>query len=124
MMEPGRELDALIAEKVMGIEPWPIQNPCWGVKAFKAKFVPYGQEAKPCEAPSYSTDIAAAWKVVEKLQEYNPFWEEDGWLSFQLSPAVGVNSKEWYANFGDSTTGAYGKTAPHAICLAALEAVQ
>lgn len=116
-MNPGRELDALVAERVMGLEPWPEQDPRWGVKAFKAKFVPYGQEPKPCEAPSYSTDIAAAWEVVEKFQACARF------------ERVFENGKQtgWWcelAGNGDDfqSSSAVAETLPLSICLAALKA--
>lgn len=120
----GRELDALIAEKVMGWE---------NVHKHGSRLVgiPPTQPGIPVclaggEIPPYSTDIAAAWEVVEKLQKDNPFWKTsnyEGWMNFNLGPTTGNDGFGWYANFGDSNTIAYGKTAPHAICLAALKAL-
>lgn len=120
-MKPGRELDALIAEKIMG----------W-TKNITLDFYPTYYPSRPAQMnilghiiPSYSTDIAAAWKVVEKLQSYNPFWESsDAFLGFELSPSIGINGKHnWYCNFGDSTKGKYADTVSHAICLAALKII-
>lgn len=61
----GRELDALIASKVMG---WPIVegrtndngviSPCW---------TSYRDDVSLRPIPEYSADIAAAWQVVEKI---------------------------------------------------------
>lgn len=101
-MKPGRELDALIAEKVMGLEPWPEQ-----------------QEAKPCSCPSYSTDIAAAWQIVKKFEReasicscpYGGWQASFIWLD---SNPYSNECLEW----------SYGETAPHAICLAALKAIE
>ncbi len=85
MLEAGRDLDALVAEKVMG-------------------------ETCLFTAPAYSTDIAAAWQVVDKLHA----------LSFYLE----VGSAGWMARFANiSATEASAATAPLAICLAALKAV-
>lgn len=115
-MNPGRELDALIAEKVMGLEPWPEQR--FNERAFKAPIVPFGQEPKPCSCPNYSTDIAAAWQVVGRL---------DGQWTLDGHEGIG-----WTAKFYSSTGGldavvvrveSRAPTAPHAICLAALKAV-
>lgn len=116
-MKPGRELDALIAEMVMGFEPWPVQDPMWECKAFKARYVPYGQAAKPCEPPAYSTDIAAAWKVVEKVLFPSRMFD------FEIWNTNGV--RDWGASFnvGCGVVKAAGESAPHAICLAALKAV-
>lgn len=114
-MNSGRELDALVAEKVMGLK-----------HVFNADLTEGWIDIDTvCRSlPSYSTDIAAAWKVVEKLQAYNPFWDADGFMEFDLSPTSGVDGERgWTCNFGDDNTRAYASTAPHAICLAALKAV-
>lgn len=99
--EAGRELDALIAEKVMGI---PEDSP----------------QMEFDGPPAYSTDIASAWQVVEKLQAFNPFWNRAAFMDFDLSP---TDPKGWTCNFGDDNTREYADTVPHAICLAALKMV-
>lgn len=57
-MEAGRELDALIAEKVMGWRQH--EGECWEAR-------PSG----PCinKLPKYSSDISAAFGVVEHLRQ-------------------------------------------------------
>lgn len=60
-MEPGRELDALIAEKVMNFKiesPSAEQCTIWD-----------GREVRYFEP---STDIAAAWEVVDRMREEAP----------------------------------------------------
>lgn len=99
-----RAIDALVAEHVMGYEPWPEQR--FNERAFKAPMVLPHQTPKPCEAPHYSTDIASAWKVVESLYEFEFIIEQKG--------------TGWKAHFDSSWAGA--ETAPLAICLAALTA--
>lgn len=94
-MKPGRELDALIAEKVMGF---------WDTHAAQ-----YGETP----VPPYSTDIAAAWQVTEKFEGVNVLTHKNGW-QVQLVPR---NSKLAY-----DVHIANGTTAAHAICLAALKA--
>jgi len=100
-MKPGRELDALIAERVMGGRK--IDDPG----------KPFGLGG----APHYSTDIAAAWEVVERLCEL--------WPETTISHDKPIN--EWFVSsepeIGPTTVGASGDTAPHAIALAALKAV-
>lgn len=93
-MKPGRELDALVANKVMGFQTDP---------RFKV-----GDEC-----PHFSTSIEAAWAVVEKLlpRLISLRWC-DGWEVNEFLP----EEKETYL-LGESDT------APHAICLAALAAV-
>lgn len=68
-MPAGRELDAFVAEKVMG---WKYVDhneaydlPISGVAFGKGS--PDGLSR--CPVPYYSTDIAAAWEVVEKLRK-------------------------------------------------------
>lgn len=108
-MKPGRELDALVAEKVMnfalGMMSEQDVEPSIIVDQAVASFdvIPY-----------YSTDISAAWEVVEKLAgRFVP--------SLTLGP-----TNEWQAVFQESTDVIYyehSNSAPHAICLAALKAV-
>ena len=126
-MEAGRELDALVAEKVMGWTmgdyepglyyttrpggPVAVISPTWTPRMPFHRFLP-------------STDIAAAWEVVERLYDLrwiiglgslaqNPrgwrcelcnMWEDD----FERAP---------------SDIEANADTAPLAICRAALLAV-
>lgn len=96
-MKAGRELDSLIHEKVFGQDPRqePYQRPDG------AMVYPF--------VPEYSTDIAAAWQVVEKLTEGE----------FHLSRCYGGG---WECELGAPYI-SFGETAPLAICLAALEAV-
>ena len=112
-MEAGRELNALVAEKVMG----------WGI-------IHHNNGAVYATIPgsiewyaihwadgrdddwSPSTDIAVAWLVLERVAE--------SWL-----PCVMHDAIQWVVEF-DSITGnhtAYADTAPLAICRAALMAV-
>lgn len=117
-LPPGRELDALVAEKVMGLEPWPEQDSRWECKAFRAPIIPQGVEPKPCAPPNYSTGIAAAWEVVEKLVALDyrvrvTAYRDNSYgvtLSFPLSAGKRDGLFE-------------AETAPHAICLAALKAI-
>jgi Phage ABA sandwich domain len=133
---PGRELDALVAEKVMGNVAWDVViagcsrggRRCGTVAEAKEyrkalqKFYQVGAIVLHDTVSEYSTDIAAAWEVVEKMSDrfhwriQSPF--EAGGLWFAgLTPlgATGWNGRPDY-NIGDHS-------APLAICLAALKAV-
>ena len=118
MIEPGRELDALVAEKVMGWTRGTISTygglmPAW---------IDATGRAHPPNATSGgwlpSVDIRAAWEVVEKMQA-------DGWMW-----QVEYDYEELMAGFyrGRDAEGdldshfVVSTTAPLAICLAALEA--
>ena len=106
-MPAGRELDALVAEKVMSDntrhfiwkrygKPDAIQSPEYG---------------GPQE---YSTDIDAAWQVVEKLEI----------MGIRLIIWTGVNDIHWYQIGEQDVVGEiHATTLPVAICRAALLAV-
>jgi hypothetical protein len=63
-MKPGRELDALVAEKVMGMS----HKEMWGINDYRED----GSPVYMPDFPSYSEDIHAAWEVVESVQMGNP----------------------------------------------------
>jgi hypothetical protein len=105
-VKPGPELDALVAEKVLGWNPL-----CTGV-------------------PDFSTDIADAWQVVEWVWPLVDVGSGGGTYRFQLqrSDAPG---RPWVCELSTDPQGDFrthkigrGETAPHAICLAALRAVE
>jgi hypothetical protein len=90
----GREMDEMIAEKVMGHK-----RPENGGR----------------EVPHYSTDIAAAWHVVKHLGQQSDIsvtvTQEGGAYSCQIRGPSG----EWWARASGE-----GETAPLAICRGAL----
>jgi hypothetical protein len=105
-LKPGRELDALVACRVDKI-----------ISEHDLETLPeHHDDGVWRHIPKYSTEIAAAWELVEKLRssrsEVGIIADSDGWYAFEgggedmfpLSPTV--------------------PTAPYAICLAALKAVQ
>lgn len=110
-MQPGRELDALIAEKVMGLT----RLNCHSGDCFYRIDIVEGKEkefkglAKP-----YSTDIAAAWEVVEAalLPRVISISWCDGWEITEYLP----DTKE-------NVLLAHGEQFAATICLAALAAV-
>ncbi len=114
-LQPGRELDALVAEKVMGWHVEIVQYP-----HATADFPNYvGRDGIGRCLPSQwnpSTEIASAWLVVEKLSE----------SSIMLS--VSWHAGHWwcviYPEQEPLTEGPYSETAPLAICRAALLSVQ
>ncbi len=103
-MPAGREMDALIAEKIFG-------NFVHRLSGGK-----YGIGSLMLEIPNYSTDIADAWEVAEKLHKENDIfdvWHEKD-TGFDWWCEVVNNGGGWSAN---------AKNAPLAICRAALLAV-
>src|ERR1700730_7244688 len=93
-LEPGCELDASIAEKVMG---WSIAvdydyHPPqinWCERGEFRALVNCPQQLKVLPTWSPSTDIAAAWLVVEKLREggfgFDLFDRPRGWRAVVLN---------------------------------------
>lgn len=99
-MNPGRELDREVAEKVMRVGPDHIKDGLY--------------KHKP-----YSTDIAAAFEVLKAVHK-----KLEGWLYWEL----GGNVCRWYDSAQSGAEGnpvywANGESTAHAICLAALKAV-
>ena len=127
-LEPGKELDALVAEVVMG----------WK----NIRFLPGGNT--PMGEPDddynrdypnnrhstwildYSTNLEIAWCVVEKLKERNEiravtinnYRNTDDfncyWVSFQTYDEDDISDGSGYAS----------KSLAHSICVAALEATE
>lgn len=122
-MTPSRDLDAEIARKVFGFHVERVKafgNPDWHYKDGNAWIV----------VPQYSRHIASAWLVVEKVKDWRPNPGEYG-----LEPdhpqcfTVEHTGEKWCAGWapinldGNMTVEAEADTAPLAICLAALKAI-
>lgn len=128
-MQAGRELDALVAEKVMG---WSLNAHGEWLNSDQSFTGWHTNESKydPCHNCGRSnlwhpsTSIEAAWEVVEKMGGV-----------FRMSTTLGG---QYRVTFSDVTVDSYSEeydvgrkydkealadTAPHAICLAALKAV-
>lgn len=138
-MEAGRELDALVAEKVMGLnvvshdwscgrdpecgyyeascfpddeslswysEKGPVYTGEFSTWPPEDQKTGNGRFAVVIHVPFYSTDISAAWEVIEKMNcPYIIASTEDG--------------EQSWVHFGNEAHAAIGET-PHAICIAAL----
>lgn len=110
MLLPGRALDALVAEKVMG-DTRVLPS---GIITHRLTMI----DDTFCFIP-YSTDIARAWEVVEKLRCITRDVEIciealPRQYRVQISINYGRDGLECFA---------YAATAPHAISLVALKAV-
>jgi hypothetical protein len=123
-MVAGRELDALVAERVLGWKLIDRIEMGWG-EGPDVWDCTNGKDADECYSPTRqhfapSTDISAAWAVVERMREngFGPTLWSDSQFSMP----------HWYAHFDPPIGKTKGiekqaDTAPHAICLAALAAV-
>ncbi|MDD5722688.1 MAG: hypothetical protein PHY29_02985 [Syntrophales bacterium] len=125
-MEPGQELDRLVAERVM--------EECYHVVAdgqdifecgFPVRCEKCGKEwdALPLTSnwpnPLYSTDLSAAWMVVEKMMSLGYRYVMRSNFEGNGLHWCGFDHQEWaYRNPLHQSE--LCKSLPHAICLAAL----
>lgn len=106
-MSPGRELDNLVAEKVIGAKRR--EDGSWRYS-----------DQNYSDIPKYSTSIEDAWQVVEKLRRMR------GAGNITIQRNDGPDSAEWVCTFDhDEEKVGVGRhdEAPAAICIAALHAV-
>ena len=117
----GRDLDALVAEKVMGwidIKKQSIAN-AFGQRVMDDYVGQPGIGAGvPVMVPRYSTMISEAWKVADKLRGDSQFVAVISGKGPQ-----GVQPWICKVNREGSFLEERAETAPHAICLAALKGV-
>lgn len=132
-MPAGREMDALIAEKVIRWEVFYGEYKGYELLDDEiAQGYPPEEEVDgvPFEIPNYSTDIAAAWEVVEQMRN-TPCKDGDHycfelfatnkWAAVfkhhlgEMVPEEGFKDFEYFM--------ATAETAPLAICRAALKAM-
>lgn len=100
-MQAGIALDILVAEQVMGKKVYAGHTKSSSPQVLTTSEVPY-----------YSTDISAAWKVVDWMFS-------NGWLRQRIIRSMdGV----WSVCFGLTGTFVDADNAPEAICKAALVA--
>lgn len=103
------ELDRLIGEKVMG---WKVLSH-WDADGTIKHLIDENQcEVIPPEFKKYSTDISAAWEVVEKVSSMPS-------MDFELNRYADMDYGCTFASWHSEST---AQSAPFAICLAALEA--
>lgn len=135
-MEAGRELDALVAEKVMGWRrvsgddvPGDEQHGDWLGGEQVVWITPTGtiEACSRCgNLPRFSSHITEAWRVVEKMRacpdvsrrnlQLMAYSYNRTYAAFDAAAAFDDHHPSWAEANGDLAT-------PHAICLAALKAV-
>jgi hypothetical protein len=124
-MEAGREMDALIAEKVMGAKWLPIPpgyealyHPRGDGRAWAARYIETHEGGTEDACPHFSTDIAAAWLVVENMVAR--CWKLD--VQNRFAPTWGCHVHFAAPNY--SKVFETADSAPLAICRAALVAIE
>ena len=117
-MNVGKELDSIVAEKLMGYT-WHELDTGQKVLALsqaEAESIGVGESVYAL-VPDYSESLEAAWDVAEKLTM-------DGFWCLSVNT---MNTAEIKLNngrkFTDSLVYAVGDSVPHAICLAVLKVV-
>jgi hypothetical protein len=102
-MEPGLELDRIIAKKVLG---WHQESSVGGNRDWWLD-----SDGSEIYLNRFSTDIRAAWDLAEKMRLCVIPWK-DGWTAFKQGH-IFIDGEKNSAS-----------TAAHAICLAALNTVK
>jgi hypothetical protein len=138
--EELRALDAEVHQKVMGLHAefgrhseyessHALHKGLWEREdwwAVTAEPTPPGHNRRCFPVPHYSTDIAAAWLVVERLQKLLPHCYVE--VLVMTSKRGGFLSRCRVANMDDEFTfngaDSYDASVPLAICRAALKAVE
>lgn len=120
--EAGRELDALIAQRVFGIQVQRSTHPSDEGEYYDLRSKRPGYNYPVTEIDHYSRDIEAAWQVAEMLSAE--------WFCVIHSYRALLSRKLWVASFfrapndrDDQHFSADAPTAPLAICRAALKAL-
>lgn len=119
----SEKLDRLVAEKVMGWTVNKEQSPYqWSVPLGQGLLYECWDCTPATKAESFSTDIAAAWEMVEHLRKQT---NQDGSCRWLVS--IIDHQHKWEAvvhEIGmDDIACECDESAPTAICLAALRAV-
>ena len=122
--KPGRELDAWIAEKVLGKKVAWVESPEAANREWLAKGAPYTVDELHMiwALPGYSTEIAAAWELVEAAaKEGHTVAVDYSNVTNRWAAYVSGSRQACQGHYvvGD---GGYAEatTAPEAICKAAL----
>lgn len=108
-MEPGRELDALIAKHVMGLDMVEGQLP-----QLPRYYLTDYEKTIHRDVPLYSSEISTAYEVLANEKSHQLTYSEAGFSHSDL---------KYRAIVGRNQDVAYAKTAPEAICKARLLAV-
>lgn len=131
-MNPGPDLDRLIAEKLFGwawyefkgdkyLVPPGFEGPGWNDDNGNRPGFLTRLKRFPKLTPNYSTDISAAWKVVDKVRNKSIAFSIVTLWDQPTGKYLWLAKFEWWGT--ERFEFSAQDTAPHAICLAALKAV-
>jgi hypothetical protein len=129
-LPPGRELDALVAEKVMGLYREPPSKYARHVPQYSDRDPKTGRATVSGDLRPYSTDIAAAWEVLKNIHARGIVWciEQADTAAFPTVHIVNptpCEKEKGHIHFIEDMEriSERAESTPHAICLAALKAV-
>jgi hypothetical protein len=114
-MKPGRELDAIVSQKIFG---WQITPSLRESSNYNRGIHPYTE--KVTYFPSPSTTIADAWEVVEELQRKHPMFTFNiQRRDYTKSVLVWI---DWRQGHNENIPNLYveADTLPEAVCKIAL----
>lgn len=112
-MPAGHEMDALVAEKVMGLE----------VAGSPERRLHHRVNEVAYPVPRYSTDIAAAWEALEVAsKKVNASFNVGLYTWPKKHYNVQMSGGKGWGGFGEANPCVQADTAPLAICRAALKA--
>jgi len=112
-MEPGRELDALVADKVMGFRVDGDICENQDFTQWNGDFLHIVSKEGNLPLPHYSTDISAAWEVVEKMKHEECSWVCTIWVNKD-------KTRVWFGEFEPGKDVLADIEVPEAICKASL----
>src|SRR5690349_13873381 len=110
-MTEARELDALVAERVMGL------SVSWHTNA-RGELVPFYEDGHDglAAVENYSTSISAAWQIVHRLRPYHFDLRifNDGWY---CRLCVGNDNTRYFEAYGGRRDGDYHTEAAAALAI-------
>lgn len=136
--ETGRALDARVRDAIFGpwdesrcrVCGWPIvphgERGCWSDNCSMRFPHDENRHTQRADEPRpYSTDIAAAWEVVEKMRDFAPRYANLSLVAYCYNRTYATFDADAFPEYTTATwVEANGPHAtPRAICLAALKAV-
>ena len=114
MMAAGRELDLLVAEKIMG---WKFQFGQYRGEGCSA----LDEDGNWDVVPRYSRDVAAAWMIVHRIHARGFFW----WMASSIGrPGVVMAHVRRRIDSDTIADGYATESTAHSICVAALKALE
>ncbi len=124
----NRELDKLVAEQVFGLKAKDgYERSDYGrdqlICGVRFNDCDYPADNYVSEIPYYSTDISAAWLVIEKMQKLNEWQLIMSWKTNFITMGNSEYSIAFYRDGSLAVGESHHKSESRAICLAALTAL-